>query len=561
MCQVYGTMAPVPGMNDVQPADPSTIGEYRVLNRLGSGSQGVVYLAATPSGERVAIKQLLRSGPEDEQARQQFAKEVAAARRVAAFCTAQLLDVQLEGPMPYLVSEYIEGPSLHQKISHDGPMAGPTLQRMAVGTVTALAAIHQAGVVHRDFKPANVMLSSEGPRVIDFGIARDLSAETTITSRIFGTPAFMSPEQLRNEPVGPAADMFAWASVVAYAATGRAPFEADQMMAVAYRITHGEPTLAEVPAALLGVLERCLEKDSSRRPTAQQALALLLDLPDPENDPAPAGQLLARGSRVAEPAGGRGRKALASLLAGLLVCLLAVGGWALARSRGSDRSDRSERSEQAAQDLGARTPSPAGVTAATESASTGPATASDGPPTGRRPTPAKTARAPGVTVVPVPATPAGTPTKKPVADQPAPTPSASRTGAPGPTAVVIPSATGTGSIVGIAGKCLDIANARSSDGTVVQISTCNESKAQIWTAGRDGTIQALGKCLNAGLAAITISTCDGSGAQAWRIASGTVVNTGSGNCLAPLGGLFGDRTPVVVSACSGAASQAWSLRS
>lgn len=272
-------MPRVPGMRDLQPADPHTIGEYQVLGRLGSGSQGVVYLATTRSGDRVAIKRL-NCEMGNEQAHQQFAKEVAAARRVAPFCTAQLIDADLKSPTPYLVSEYIEGPSLRQKISQDGPMTATTLQRLAVGTATALAAIHQAGIVHRDFQPANVMLSPEGPRVVDFGIARDLSLEATTTSAIIGTPAYMSPEQFRDRPVGPATDMFAWASVIAYAATGRAPFQADHPIALAYRIAVGIPTLTGVPAALLPVLKHCLEKDPDRRPTAQQVLAMLLGRPE-----------------------------------------------------------------------------------------------------------------------------------------------------------------------------------------------------------------------------------------------------------------------------------------
>ncbi|HST86447.1 MAG TPA: protein kinase [Kineosporiaceae bacterium] len=273
----------MPDVTDLRPGDPESIAGYRVLSRLGSGGQGVVFLAAASSGDLVAIKRLL-NGPEDTQARAQFAKEVAAARLVAPFCTAQVVDAQLEGDSPYVVSEFIPGPSLQQQIQRSGPMQGTTLQRMAIGTATALAAIHQAGVVHRDFKPANVMISPEGPRVIDFGIARDLATETTVTSRVFGTPAYMSPEQLRADVVGPATDMFAWASVIVYAATGRAPFDAEHMMAVMYRITSGEPNLSGVPDALVGVLRQCLEKDPARRPTAQQALAQLLGRPGSQPD-------------------------------------------------------------------------------------------------------------------------------------------------------------------------------------------------------------------------------------------------------------------------------------
>src|SRR4051794_1972482 len=281
----------MPEVTDLRPGDPEEIAGYRVVGRLGAGGQGVVYLAIGPSGERVAIKQL-RFGPQDERARQQFAKEVAAARLVAPFCTAQVLDADLDGPAPYVVSEYIDGLSLQQRVERRGPMSGATLHRLAIGTATALAAIHQVGVVHRDFKPANVMLAHDGPRVIDFGIARDLSTETTVTSRVFGTPAYMAPEQLRAERVGPATDLFAWASVIAFAATGRPPFEAPHMVAVMHRISTGEPDLTGVPADLIPVLRRCLDKDPAARPTAQQTLALLLGRPAPEHDAADATQVL-----------------------------------------------------------------------------------------------------------------------------------------------------------------------------------------------------------------------------------------------------------------------------
>jgi serine/threonine protein kinase len=290
----------VPDVTDLRPGDPERIAGYRVLSRLGSGGQGVVFLAAAASGDLVAIKLLLH-GPEDTQARLQFAKEVAAARLVAPFCTAQVVDAQLDVDAPYVVSEFIAGPSLQQHIQRNGPLHGTTLQRMAIGTVTALAAIHQAGVVHRDFKPANVMISPEGPRVIDFGIARDLSTETTVTSRVFGTPAYMSPEQLRADIVGPATDMFAWASVITYAATGRAPFDAPHIMAVMYRISSGEPDLSGVPADLIDVLRHCLAKDPTQRPTAQQALAQLLGRPAVQRDQTDPSMVLAEATGLVRP--------------------------------------------------------------------------------------------------------------------------------------------------------------------------------------------------------------------------------------------------------------------
>jgi len=403
----------VPDITDPRPGDPDEIGGYRVLGRLGAGGQGVVYLATGPSGERVAIKQLL-SGFGDERARAQFAKEVAAVRRVAPFCTAQVLDVKLEGPSPYLISEYIEGPSLQQQVREHGPMQGAGLQRLAIGTVTALAAIHQAGVVHRDFTPANVMLAADGPRVIDFGIARDLSTETTATSRVFGTPAYMAPEQLRAERVGPATDMFAWASVIAYAATGRAPFEASHMMAVVHRITTGEPDLTGVPVELQGILRRCLDKDPARRPSAPQTLALLLGRP--AGDPANETQVLAEATSLVHndvtpaaapwgsgnlqrtvpgpprPLRSAGRNGGRVLLAIAVALLLIGAGWALVHYDlpGSGR---------AGSPTGTPTPTAAGHPSGAGAPTTAPATASPTStpvdPATSTPTPAATDTVPG----------------------------------------------------------------------------------------------------------------------------------------------------------------------
>ncbi|MCD5352593.1 protein kinase [Kineosporia mesophila] len=514
---------------------------YRVLDRLGSGSQGVVYLAEAPSGAWVAIKRLLSGGEDNTQERRQLAKEVAAARLVAPFCTAQLLDVRLEGPSPYVVSEYIPGPTLSHKVRRDGPMTGAALQRTAIGTVTALAAIHRAGVVHRDFKPANVMLSPDGPRVIDFGIARDLATDLTETSRVVGTPAYMSPEQLRNEPVEPAADMFAWACVMVFAATGRTLFDGKHVMAVAYQILSGEPTLSGVPDGLRIVLERCLAQDPARRPTAEQVLAMLLGRPEPVADL----DLLIRGSRIAEaatpvpplvPPGDsphRRRGVMTSgrriVLGGVLLGVLTAGGWVIGHGVGSDRVPVAVGSGSPGGEAG-----PAGLPSETLS---------------RTATPTATRSAVHTTA-----------RKKQTATTSARTPSATRRSTPSATEKRVASVTGTASIVGIAAQCLDIANARSENGTQVQIVPCNESKAQIWTARRDGTVRALGKCLNVAGRAVEINECDGTGDQTWRIASGVIVNAGSGRCLGTKSNGSKEYTPAVVAACSGAAGQVWSFR-
>ncbi|MEO3874037.1 protein kinase [Nonomuraea sp. B12E4] len=252
------------------PDDPPAIAQYRLMGRLGAGGQGIVYLGRAPNGQYVAVKVL--HGAVSDQARERFAKELAAARRVEPFCVAQVLDATFEGRRPYIVTEFVEGLSLQQAGVHHGP----ALHRVAVSTATALTAVHRAGIVHRDFKPANVLLAKDGPRVIDFGIARDTEASLTVTSSIVGTPAYMAPEQLGGHYTGPAADVFAWGSVMVFAATGRPPFGTDHLPAVVARILHAAPDLGDLPEPLRSVVTNCLAKEPSRRPTMQDVLLQLL---------------------------------------------------------------------------------------------------------------------------------------------------------------------------------------------------------------------------------------------------------------------------------------------
>jgi serine/threonine protein kinase len=251
-------------MGPLAPGDPEFAGRYRLLSRLGEGGQGVVYLGQAPDGRRVAVK-VLRNGDE------RLAKEIDAARRVEPFCIAQVLDASLGG-MPYIVTEYIEGPSLQEAGRHHGA----DLQRLAVATATALAAIHRAGVVHRDFKPGNVLLGPGGPRVIDFGIARATDTSLTVTSSIIGTPAYMAPEQLAGAPAGPPADVFAWAGVIVAAATGTPPFGNDTMPAVIKRVLNDEPYVGDLAPPLREIVLDCLAKDPADRPGIEEVLLRLL---------------------------------------------------------------------------------------------------------------------------------------------------------------------------------------------------------------------------------------------------------------------------------------------
>ncbi|MFC6934587.1 serine/threonine-protein kinase [Actinomadura yumaensis] len=265
--------------------DPREVGRYRLTGRLGEGGQGVVYLGETPDGERVAVKMLKTT---DAAARGRFAREMRAARQVAPFCTAAVLDSSAEGAHPYVVSEFIDGPSLQQRVAGSGPLRGGELERLAVNTASALAAIHGAGIVHRDLKPANVLLGPDGPRVVDFGIARAIDAETH--TQLVGTPSYFAPEWLEGHPPTYASDVFAWAGTIVYAATGRPPFgPATSVPAIMHRIANGEPDLTGVPPSLHGLLAECLSKDPARRPTARDLMVRLVDPsgPDPRSVPAP----------------------------------------------------------------------------------------------------------------------------------------------------------------------------------------------------------------------------------------------------------------------------------
>ncbi|MFI6902059.1 serine/threonine protein kinase [Nonomuraea sp. NPDC050394] len=243
---------------------PPGVGPYRIVRKLGEGGQGVVYLGVAPDGTRVAVKVLREGG---------FEREIAAARRVEPFCIAQVLDASASGT-PYIVTEFVDGPSLAEAGRH----AGADLDRLAVATATALAAIHRAGVVHRDFKPGNVLLGRDGPRVIDFGIAR-AGTSLTVTSSVVGTPAYMAPEQLAGAGVGPAADVFAWASVIVFAATGTPPFGSDTLPAIINRILHNEPQFGDLPEHLRAVVYACLAKDPAARPSMEEVLLRLLGGP------------------------------------------------------------------------------------------------------------------------------------------------------------------------------------------------------------------------------------------------------------------------------------------
>ncbi|WP_257137646.1 serine/threonine-protein kinase, partial [Streptomyces sp. st115] len=271
--------------------DPAEIGGYPLEDRLGSGGMGTVFLARTSSGRPVAIKLIHQQFAGDDEFRIRFRQEVAAARRVSGAFTAAVVDAAPEADQPWMATTYIEGPTLAQRITEQGPLNGPELRSLAIGLAEALRDIHRVGVVHRDLKPSNVVLSAEGPRVIDFGISRAVDQQTlTMTGRVIGTPPFMSPEQLQApRGVGPRSDVFSLGTLLVYAATGHGPFDADSPYITAYQVVHEEPSLGAVPTALRAVVEPCLDKEPEGRPSVDELLVLLRDLPTDLGEAGPGG--------------------------------------------------------------------------------------------------------------------------------------------------------------------------------------------------------------------------------------------------------------------------------
>jgi predicted Ser/Thr protein kinase len=261
--------------------DPQRVGRYRLLSRLGSGGMGVVYLGRSGDGTLVAVKLVHAHLAGDEEFRRRFRSEIARARQVPPFCTAEVLDADLDHEHPYLVVEYVDGPSLADVVEERGPLSPANLHSVAIGVATALTAIHGAGVIHRDLKPGNVLLSPGSPKVIDFGIARAMEATSahTRTDQMVGTVAYMAPERFGSAPgtpLTPAADVFAWGVVVAFAGTGRTPFQGDSPPATAARILTQRPDLTGLSGTLRHLVELALAKDPADRPTARELLDLLL---------------------------------------------------------------------------------------------------------------------------------------------------------------------------------------------------------------------------------------------------------------------------------------------
>ncbi|MFF7093109.1 bifunctional serine/threonine-protein kinase/ABC transporter substrate-binding protein [Streptomyces rubradiris] len=258
------------------PSDPSHLGGHRLLARLGAGGMGVVYLGRARSGELAAVKVILPEYADQPEFRARFHREVAAARRVDSPWAVAVTGADPDAPAPWLATAFVPGPSLAEAVAARGPLPPAAVRVLGRMLARALTAVHDAGLVHRDVKPGNVLLALDGPRLIDFGIAR-AAEETALTAdgMVVGTPGFLAPEQARARPATPASDAFALGCLLAYAATGRPPFGTGAADALLYRTVHDEPDLEGLPGGLRAPLERCLAKDPAARPTAREVAEAL----------------------------------------------------------------------------------------------------------------------------------------------------------------------------------------------------------------------------------------------------------------------------------------------
>ncbi|WP_193241397.1 serine/threonine-protein kinase [Streptomyces phaeolivaceus] len=286
--------------------DPRVVGSFRIHRRLGAGGMGVVYLGSDRRGQRVALKVIRPDLAEDQEFRSRFAREVSAARRIRGGCTARLVAADLEADRPWFATQYVPGPSLHDKVAEEGPMSAADVAAVGAALSEGLVAVHEAGVVHRDLKPSNILLSPKGPRIIDFGIAWATGASTlTHVGTAVGSPGFLAPEQVRGAAVTPATDVFSLGATLAYAATSDSPFGHGSSEVMLYRVVHEEPHLRGVPDALAPLVRACLAKDPEERPSTLQLSLRLKEIaareaqgmadvrpPAPRSDPdRPSGRL------------------------------------------------------------------------------------------------------------------------------------------------------------------------------------------------------------------------------------------------------------------------------
>ncbi|HEU5161301.1 MAG TPA: protein kinase [Streptosporangiaceae bacterium] len=318
----------MPDLLPLELDDPEMIGDYVVVARLGAGGQGVVYLGHAPGGGQVAIKLLHTSFSGAVRGPELFAREIEAADRVTRYTARVLASGEYAG-RPYIVTEYIAGESIQRKVDRDGPYGPADMMSLAAETAAALAAIHAAGLVHCDVKPANILAADDGPRIVDFGIARAMETIARRDPGRRGTPAYMAPEQVKGSPMGPHTDVFSWASTMVFAATGAPPFGLGNDTyghGVMYRILHGDPELGGVPATLHDIVSACLLKNPAKRPSASDVVSMLDRRAAPSSLPGPG--------QIGDPLTGHTRT---------ITCVaygLADGGRPIAITGGHDRTAR-----------------------------------------------------------------------------------------------------------------------------------------------------------------------------------------------------------------------------
>lgn len=251
-------------------------GDWKVTGTLGAGGMGVVYNAVREDGQRAALKVVNPGLASDPQFRVRFRREIEVSRRVSGTRTAAVIDADPNSEPPWLATEYVDGPNLEEAVSRTGPLKSDSLVALAISLLQALVEIHSVGVVHRDLKPSNVILTAATPKVIDFGIALDDGATSlTATGAFIGSPGWMSPEQIRGEQVTSASDVFSWAALMVYAATGRPPFGEGRPETVAYRVVHAEPDLTGVPQPIIAAIEQGLRREPAMRPTPRALISQL----------------------------------------------------------------------------------------------------------------------------------------------------------------------------------------------------------------------------------------------------------------------------------------------
>ncbi|MEH0511612.1 ABC transporter substrate-binding protein [Streptomyces sp. B21-106] len=276
-------------MEPLRSSDPAHIADHRLLGRLGAGGMGVVYLARTPGGALVALKVLLAEYAEEPGFKERFRREVEVAQRVDSPWAVPLVDADADAEAPWLATAFVPGPSLGEAVSGYGPLSEAGVRLLGARLAEALGEVHRAGLVHRDLKPGNVLIAHDGPRLIDFGIARaPEDTALTATGLVVGTPGYLSPEQATGpggDDIGPASDVFSLGCVLAFAATGRAPFGTGAVDALLYRAAHDPADLDGIPAALREVVEACLEKDPARRPDAAEVVRRLTTGSKPQDGP------------------------------------------------------------------------------------------------------------------------------------------------------------------------------------------------------------------------------------------------------------------------------------